>query len=193
MFLSISISFLAGPTLAQDVPSNLAAYEQLAIDCLGPLAGKSDSLVIVPPASMPYLTGALLTSWQNEGRIVFDSTSIRLDVALPVLSWTIERASIQYERERRSLVARTVNLSLRYAVMSASGQLLAHDVCHEHFGDVVPRVRLAALETAAYPETQADPPPARWTQRYLEPVILGTATALAAFLFFNLRSSRADS
>ena len=193
LFCLISTPFLSVPTLAQDVPSNLSIYEELAINCLGPLARDSDSLLVVPPASMPYVTGALLTSWQDEGRVVFDSTFARLDAPLPILSWKIEHASVNYRRERRKMAARTVYLSLRYTVVSASGKLLEHDVCSEHYDDVVPRDRLPSLEFVAFPETRAEAPPAHWTRRYLEPVVLGTATALAAFLFFNLRSGRADS
>ncbi len=191
--LWISISICVRPIIAQELSSNLAVYQQLATQCLGSFADEGDSLIVAPPANMPYLTGALFTLWQKEGRVVFDRTLVKVNAALPALSWRIERALVSYVREPRKMVTRTVNLDLRFTMASASGQILEHDVCRQQYDDVVPRDQLAALETVAYPETHAEAPPASWPRRYLEPAVLGMATALAAFLFFNLRSSRADS
>ena len=194
LMITGAIPLITERVQAQSVPTNLAVFQQLAENCLASLPGDADSLKIVPPPTLFFLAGSVASVMQNNGHIVFiqDGTE-GTGLNLPQLSWVVENAGVQYARARSRTVARSVRLDLRYTFVSPEGQILSHGPCTQMYNDTVHHNELTSLETAAYPETQAEPPPAGWIRRYLEPVLLATATALAAFLFFNLRSDRADS
>ena len=182
---------VAHTTLAQTVQSNLALLQHLAEHCLGDIPAEADTVLIEGPESMPYLASAVASTLQDQGKAVYVSADEPLK--LPTLSWVVESAGVQYARADTRSIQRTVRLELQYLFADSDGRVLQSGPCSNSFTDTVPRAELAALETAAFPETQAEPPSGNWMRRYLEPVVLAVATGLAAFLFFNLRSDRADS
>lgn len=175
---------------AQSVPTNMALLQHLAADCLSEVPAQEDTVVVENPDSLPYLASSVTSALQENGRIVYMGEGTQF--SRPALSWIVEVATVDYARARSKTVQRTVRLQLQYLLVGVDGRVLANGPCGQSYTDVVPRDELAALETAAYPETQAEPPEARWMRRYVEPVVLAVATGLAAFLFFNLRSDRAD-
>src|SRR5690606_32774659 len=59
----------AAPAAGQT--SNLALYQELAVECLGELPAGVDSLVVTSPDRMPFLRSALVSHWQQDGRAVF--------------------------------------------------------------------------------------------------------------------------
>lgn len=192
MLLTAGLCLLiAETTLAQTVRTNLAVLQHLAEHCLGDVPADADTVLIEGAESMPYLASAVASSLQDQGKAVYLSTDD--PVKLPVLSWVVETAGVQYARADSKSIQRTVRLELQYMFVDSDGKVLQSGPCSNSFADTVPRAELAALETAAFPETQAEPPSGNWMRRYLEPVVLAVATGLAAFLFFNLRSDRADS
>ena len=177
---------LTAPASAQS--TNLALYQDLAVDCLGALPGDLDSFSLEGPERMPYVRSALISRWQDDGRSVFAADSSG-DVAH--LVYHIDDARVRYARQDGD-VARRVALALRYTLTAPDGRILEDDRCAEEFSDVIPRGALAAVQNEAYAETQADAPEAGWFRRYLEPVVITAATAVAVYLFFTLRSNEAD-
>ena len=186
--------WICGPEIrsahAQSAPTNLALYQQLAIDCLTALPLQEDSLIIAAPASHPYLLNAVVGAIEQRGTTVFVPDPVQPVVA--ELSWIVGAATVQYSRGRSKMVARTVRLDLNYMLVSSDGRVMANGPCNQSYSDTVARSELPSLESSAFPETQAELPESGWLRRYLEPVVLAVATGLAAFLFFNLRSDRAD-
>ena len=180
----------AVPAFAQT--SNLELYQEMAVECLGGLTGAADSLAIVSPARMPYLRSSLVNEWQKAGRVVYlaDTTAVRFNI--PRLSYEVERAAVEYAR-RGKQVERRLRLDLRYTLTGADGLVIADDRCSSNRSDLINRTDLMRLQDPLYPETQAEPPPAGWIRRYLEPAVLTTATAVAVYLFFTLRSDAGDS
>lgn len=177
---------LAAPASAQS--TNLALYQDLAVDCLGGLPVDIDSLALEAPARMPFVRSALIGRWQDEGRSVFVADSSR-NVAH--LAYDIDDARVTYARQGGSL-ARRVVLAMRYTLTAPDGRILADDRCAEHYSDVIPRSALAAVQDDAFAETQGETPEAGWFRRYLEPIVITAATAVAVYLFFTLRSNEAD-
>ena len=189
--LLIAISVLPIPAgRAQSVPTNMAVLQRVAVDCLLEVPVQTDTLVVSAPEAMPYLTSAVAGAIQERGLVVF--LGEEAEAARPALSWIVDVAGVNYARAGTGAVERTVRLELQYLFVGPDGRVLGSGPCAQSLTDVVPRDELSALETAAYPETQAEPPKVRWIRRYVEPVVLAVATGLAAFLFFNLRSDRAD-
>ena len=180
----------AVPSFAQ--PSNLELYQDMAIECLGGLTGSADSLAVISPERMPYLRSSLVNEWQKAGRVVYlaDTTAVRFN--LPRLSYQVERAAVEYA-SRGKQVERNVRLDLRYTMTGRDGLVIADDRCSGNRSDIIARTDIAGLQDPSYPETQAEPPPAGWIRRYLEPAVLTTATAIAVYLFFTLRSNAGDS
>ncbi|MDE2834574.1 MAG: hypothetical protein OXM02_08625 [Bacteroidota bacterium] len=174
----------------QSVPTNMAMLQHIAVDCLSEVPTHTDTLVVSAPEAMPYLASAVVGSFQRRGLIVYLGEEAHS--ARPVLSWIVDIAGVTYVRAGSGTVERTVRLELQYLFVGPDGRVLGSGPCGQSLTDEVPRNELSALETAAYPETQAEPPKVRWIRRYVEPVVLAVATGLAAFLFFNLRSNRAD-
>ena len=180
-------------SLAQDFPTNMQVFSNLGLSCLDSVPAEVDTLVIASPPTLPYVTSALIRHWQQQGKHLFSFDSLRISNSNPVLSWNVSDAEISYGRVNRKTLSRSAKLNLQYTLLGKQGEFLAHDTCRQSFSDEIPKKLVSELESAAYPETQAELPPDRWIRRHLEPVIIAAATALAAFLFFNLRNDSADS
>ena len=171
--------------------TNLSIYQDLAVHCLGDLPDTLRAFRLDAPDRMPYLRTALLERWGLEGRSLYapDSTA---RPGLPLLSFDVEEAAVAYARDRGGRVRRSVVLALRYDLSGADARLLADDRCRETYTDVFDRRALAGLETGAFPETTAPPPPAGWLRRYAQPALLTAATAIGVYLFFTLRSQATE-
>ncbi|MDX1531980.1 MAG: hypothetical protein R3362_10690, partial [Rhodothermales bacterium] len=185
---------LAAALLAVSLPApaqttNAEVYQQLAVQCLGAVPGTAQALRLEAPGQMPYLRAALVQHWAEEGRALYLADSA---AALPHLRYAIEEVGVAYAREGRRRLRRAVTLALRYTFTGPDGRLLHDDRCRDTFTDTLPRAARAAVEDAAYPETQGEAPPAGWRRRYLEPALLLAATAVTVALFFNLRGERSS-
>ena len=179
---------LAAPARAQ--PTNVEAYQRLAVGCLGAVPDTARAFRLSAPAAMPYLQPALAARWQEEGRALFVGDT--LAASLPYLHYEIEEARVSYAKAPEKHLARTVTLALRYAFTGADGRLLREDRCRETFTDTIRRDARAGLESEAFAETQGALPRGSWRRRYLEPAAIALATAVTVYLFFNLRSERSD-
>ena len=182
------------PARAQPTPTNLEAYQTLALRCLAHVPDTAHVVLLDAPTLMPYLRTALTDAWRSADRAIFlaDSSFQAAGPAAPRLAYAIEQVGVGYERARRKRLNRTVTLALRYTFTTPEGRLLDEARCHETFTDTIRRADRAALESEAFPETQGTLPRAGWMRRYLEPAALAAATAITVYLFFNLRSDRSD-
>ncbi len=178
---------------AQEILTNMQVFENLGLECLGEVPVEADSLILSPSPSLPYLTTRIINYWDQQGKILFLSDSLSISTSHSLISWDIPRAAISYKRQSRRMVSRSAKLDLNYSYIDKYGEFRAHDSCQMSLTDEIPRNMIPSLESSAYLETQAEPPHDRWIRRYLEPLIIGAVTGLAAFLFFNLRNDSADS
>lgn len=181
------------PIGAQDLLSNMKVFENLAITCMDFIPSEVDSLILDPPDELPFVTTTLIKHWQEHEMTLFYADSLH-SLRQPFrLSWQMSNASISYARERRKTLSRSAKLALRYTFLDPTGKIIAHDSCDEFFTDTIPKRVVSQLESELYPETQGALPPESWFRRHLEPIIIAAATALTAFLFFNLRNDSTDS
>lgn len=178
---------------AQELPTNMQVFENLGVACLESVPMQADSLVLSPPAALPYVTSALINRWQQQDKTLFLADSLHTQSPPFLLSWEVSKSTISYTRVRRKTLSRSAELNLQYTFLGLNGEILAQDTCQNLFSDQIPKGLIPELESPAYPETQAEPPRDHWVRRHLEPVIIAAATGLAAFLFFNLRNNSADS
>ncbi len=178
---------------AQDLLTNRQVFENLGVACLESVPIEVDSLTLSPPSPLPYVTTSLINRWQQQGKTLFLTDSLYTSNPSFLISWEISKSKISYTRARRKTFSRTAELNLQYTFLGVNGEILVRDTCQKLFSDQISKDLIPKLESAAYPETQAELPPDRWIRRHLEPVIISLATGLAAFLFFNLRNNSADS
>ncbi len=185
--------FTIAPICAQGIITNMEIFQNLGSACLMTIPLKADSIMIDPPESLPYLTSHLIKQWQEQELVVFSHDTTRTSTTNVYLSWQMSNASVSYTRANRKDVSRSATLSMRYTLLDPLGEFIAHDICNQSFTDTIPKSIIPEVESELFPETQAEIPPDRWIRRYLQPIIIGAATALASFLFFNLRTNSADS
>lgn len=188
--LCLKPSLLQAQPASAMPPSNIDVYQQIAVGCVAEAPAAVAAFRLDMPAQMPYLRSALAARWQEMQKQVYlaDSTYTTAPPSLPTLEIQIEQAGIDYQRGGRKSVNRAVTLGLRYTLIGGDGQLLQEGHCADTVRDTVPRDQLDALATPAYPETQAEAPPAGWFRRYAQPAVLTAATAVTVYLFFSLRS-----
>ena len=175
-------------------PTNLEAYQTVALRCLAAAPDTTQVFRLDAPEQMPYLRTALVQRWREEGRVLFlaDSLQALSGPATARLRYEIEEAHVAYDRAPGKQLVRTVTLALRYTFMTADGRLLGEDRCRDTFTDTIRRSDRAALEWDAFPETQGEAPRGSWIRRHLEPAVLAVATAVTVYLFFNIRSDQSD-
>ena len=173
-------------------PTNLEAYQIVALRCLAETPDTTKAFRLDAPEQMPYVRTALTQRWRDEGRALFLADSLHRAPATARLRYEIEEARIAYERAPGKQFVRTVTLALRYTFTAADGRLLREDRCRDTFTDTIRRSDRAALEWDAFPETQGEAPRGSWIRRHLEPAILAVATAVTVYLFFNIRNDQTD-
>ncbi|GAB5520294.1 MAG: hypothetical protein RhofKO_25450 [Rhodothermales bacterium] len=179
---------LSLPLVAHAQPTNLEAFQQVALDCLGAVPTGEAAFVLEPPGQMPYLRQALVGYWQRQDQTVY-LASDSMAQALPRLAYRIEQVAVDYQRAGRKHLDRALTLALAYTYTAADGRLLADARCAEPFSDRIVERDRESLETTAYPETQGNVPQG-WVRRYLEPAVVIGSAALGTYLFFSLRSTR---
>ncbi len=100
---------------AQSTPTNVEAYQALALRCLNSVPDTTAALLLDAPTLMPYLRSALTAAWQRDGRTLFlaDTAFSAPARALPRLVYALEEARVDYKRVRRKQLNRTVTLAVR--------------------------------------------------------------------------------
>jgi len=130
----------------------------------------------------------LVEDWIDQGREGFTP-----DVeGHPLLRIQVDAATITYERDGRRHLNRIAELALTYALTGADGRIRTESTCSDRLEDRVSRDQAEALADDRFAATQPVIPGPSGLRRWLEPVVLVSASAVGTWLFFNLRSRRAD-
>lgn len=107
----------------------------------------------------------------------------------------VDEGSLLYVRAPRRAeepLERHIRVGLRYTLTQPDDTILASDSCVKDRSDLHSRRLANALADSRWNVTNPDiPQTGRW-QRILQPAVLAAATAIGTYLFFNLRSDRAD-
>jgi hypothetical protein len=167
--------------------TNAERMSALAVRCVAERTAGADTVAVTGPERLPFIRSAVVAAWQASGVTVYEGdapgTAVRLEV---------EDAGVRYDRADGGMIARSVHLDLMVRVTAPDGLILADDTCRGSESDLVERRAIESLGSPAWPETVAEEPPHGWLRRMLQPVVVTAATAAGVFLFFSLRSRRAD-
>ena len=171
-------------------PTNMEAFQSLAIRCMDFLADQQDDLEIDAPAKMPFVRSAIVTWLNDNGREVFlaDSLYNNKPEDLNSLRYQIDETSITYDRRKKKRALRTINFGASATLVSPEGRIIEDQTCLESFDDVIDIADISSLESNSYSETKGQPPRAGFGKRILQPLMLTAATTLTVYLFFTLRS-----
>ncbi len=175
-------------------PTNMAVFQGLALDCMAESPDTAAAFQLEVPEHMLYLRTSLVRHWNEEDRVVYvvDSLFQPPRQPLPLLQLEVQEAKVEYQRGKKRHVTRTVTLAIRNSLIAADGRLLGEELCKDTYSDTLHRKHLSLIESAAHPETRAPLPDSGWLHRYLEPAVITAASAIGVYLFFTLRSDRAD-
>lgn len=189
---------LAGTPDSRAQSTNAEILQQLAVGCLPPDATSFRGLTVRSDRQHSFLDQAIVGSLANRGLDVYleagvdhDSTSNPAHTAF--LTYFVREAVVRYERKGRRRISREIALEMGYILQDSTGRVAADSTCADAYSDEILRTQLDAVESESIPVTRGERPRGSWIRRYAEPVIVGAATAVAVYLFFNVRSDANDS
>ena len=172
----------------------MALFQEMAVECLGHIPHTHRSFRLKAPENgAAFIQSSLIQHWQEEEYTVFLPDSSNTEgTAFPILSYTIEKTEVVYERLPKKQVKRNIGFTTHYTFTLADGKVESDDICVKSADDTIARDALSTVESDAFSITRGSHPPRGWFQRYIEPAILTTATVLGVYLFFTLRSDSND-
>ncbi len=180
-------AMLARPAVAQDAPVGHAdRVAEVIVTCLAPVVETDGAAYrLVWSGGYAFLETRLAARLLDAGVELGggDKPALRVD---------LERADIAFRRVGGRTLERTVQAGIGYTVTRPDGTVGAADVCE---GSLVDRMDRRTAESLSDPQsglTQPALPRTGVWSRFVEPVVLVGATAIGTWLFFNLRSKRAD-
>ena len=195
---------LAGPARAQsDTPltqppthRNVMAY--IALQCVLAHIDKAAPLQVEGKGLAPIVAPGLEAGMLKNG---YHLASLGVGKSL---EYTVDLAVVDLKKSSRKQVTRTVSLGMSFQIWDRTAKgnqdqnapeatLEQSGTCSDVQVDTVDRTLLSSLSYAGFPETNPAQPAMGGLRRFLEPAVLIGATAVGTYLFFNLRSRRADS
>lgn len=187
--------FCVAPGVAQEAHPEKKSHADflsgMIQECLEDVAKDLSSFRVRSQGRATFAVGYVVRNWTSEGKSIFleDTPGPANDL----LVFTVDAADISWSRIRKNLLSRSGNIALTYWLSDPQGRVLQNNTCQKTEEDEMSRADAKALADSRFPETDPSLPPASRWRRIAEPVVLIGATAVGTYLFFNLRSRRADS
>lgn len=181
--------------------TNLWVAEALLANALADLSANLPPppgvILLVPGTTEPatsLLTDVATNRLQQAGyQVHLDQTPAGTEMPVVELRYRVNSLGLRYPQTGRRLgiwkswVGRQMACAAQFtAVDRNSGQILVSRRLSYSFQDRVPQAHLAAVESADFPFTKAQPQASGWTRRLEEFVVLGTLAGLVAVYFANV-------
>ncbi|MDA1028946.1 MAG: hypothetical protein O3B41_07835 [Bacteroidetes bacterium] len=183
----------AGSSPAFSQISHRNALVNIALSCFTPVLSGSSAIqiqasdrsdIISPGVEQGLLSrGFTISTESGKAKLVYD----------------VELAQVVLENAAQNQLTRRVTLGLNYQVLgSGDGEetlstVLNSGTCSDSTTDLIEREMASKLAYDGFSVTNPAIPPKKGITRYIQPLILIAASAVGTYLFFNLRSRRADS
>ena len=167
----------------------------MAAQCLAGAVDESSSFRVQADGQATFLSTELVHRWSATGKKVYRVPSPDSNTAanLPLLSYTVDKAELSYQRLSRKSLQRFVILGITYWFTATDGQVLKTDSCLTQEDDELSRTDARRFADLRFPETSPPLPAASHWRKVVEPIVLVGASAVGTYLLFNLRSRRAGS
>lgn len=171
-------------------PTNREVMVSLVTSCLAPAVDSSTAISYTYHGSESFIETGIVSSWLSDGRTVSvhdnDSMENHLEIHVTDLA-------VNYTRLSRKSVSRTVTAAVMATLKSSDNEILEAVNCPGSFDDVLDRRKLVSVEDSQLPVTAAPHPSSGIIRKYIQPVIVGAASAVTVYLFFSIRSSNDSS
>lgn len=192
VFLSICYLW-AAPAAGQE--NHIDIFSRMAAQCLAQAVDESSSFRLQADGQATFLTTKLVDRWSATGKKVYRLPSPDSDAtaSLPLLSYTVDKAELSYQRLSRKTLQRNAILGITYWLTANDGQVLKTDSCLIQENDEISRADATRFADRRFPETSPPLPAASRWRNVVEPLVLVGASAVGTYLFFNLRSRRSGS
>ncbi len=212
-FLLLMIAGVA-PTFSQDTHRNVMV--DIALECLQSawpepstiqLAGSENAGIVTPGIERGLIAaGYTISSVDSEASSAEQHSSAdqnpganQVRTSGPIrLVYDVELAKVALERKGRNQLTRRVSLGLHFQVLGPAIDqqtpriVINAGTCTDTKTDVIERTLAPDLAFDGFSATSPIIPPASRFRRFIQPVVLVAASAVGTYLFFNLRSRRAD-
>jgi len=158
-------------------------------DGVGIEAASSPELAIDWSGALPFMEASVSAHLLDGGIPLSKGTAggqLRIDV---------DEGRLEYVRAPRRAaepLERRIRIGLRYTLTEPGGGIVASDSCVETRSDLHTIQHARSLADPRWNVTDPVIPQTGFWHRYLQPTVLVAATAVGTYLFFNLRSDRAD-
>lgn len=188
------------PAATRAQATNAEILQEMAVQCVRPVATPYARLSLRPDPANPFLNQAVFNALTEDDKLLYLDTKDRTVNSVAAanevdasLGFNVERVSIRYDRDGRRKVTRNIDLDLSYILVGPDRRILSNQTCSTSHADQIHRSQIDEVENQTMPLTQGVRPSRGWLRRYAEPVVIGAASAVAVYLFFNIRSDSNES
>lgn len=194
--IALMVWLTAGDVRAQEpsfvTQTHAEQLQTLALACLGPVPLGLNEIQIDSDGKHRYIESVLINYWMEEGMTVFDGSGSKETGAIPGLRFSVDTSTIILEKTSSGDFRRTANIGIEYVLTGPNAQVLADSRCDTAQSDTISSEQANAFRDSRFPETDIESSSRSWFRSFLEPAVTIGAAAVGTYLFFNLRSERAD-
>ncbi len=184
------------PERAAAQPANADVIGQLAADCVTTAIAVADTVEIIPDDRYEFIRTAVVRAFRDNGSVVVILPgSPRPTVEgvnsgwPPSVRYRIEEAGVRYSKAGDAL-ARQIAVDTRVLATMSDNSVALDTLCTKSFSDEIRPADVDDVEDANQPLTLGKRPDKGWLRRIAEPAVVAAASAVAVYLFFNVRSDR---
>ena len=199
-WILLSLTVGISPSFGQMTHRNVMA--DIALSCFESALPTPSVLQLEGSGMAAIVTPSIENGLLSRGfRLSEDDSALRL-------TYNVELAKVDLSRKGRKQLTRRVSLGLSYKILGGSKgahmdesvptdslageSLVDAGTCSDTRTDVIDREIAPELGYEGFPATNPSIPPKGGILRFIQPLVLVAATVVGTYLFFNLRSRRAD-
>ncbi|MBT8401126.1 MAG: hypothetical protein KJO98_11665 [Rhodothermia bacterium] len=177
-------------------PANGDIIGQLAADCATMGLAAVDTLELIPDDRYEFIRTAVVLAMQNQGTVVMMSQAPATSTVnsvdgeqRPSLRYRIENGEVRYSKAG-GVLAREIVVDTRVLATMSDNSVARDTLCTKSFSDQIRPADVDDVEDPNQPLTLGNRPDKGWLRRIAEPAVVAAASAVAVYLFFNVRSDR---
>lgn len=183
----------AAPDSSSAQVTNREVMISLVSTCLAPAIEDESTLSYTYRGSESFVEAGVVAGWLQDGKSVSIFSGGDSQPAVSHLDFSVTDLDVAYERASKHTVGRTVSVVVMGTHRNSDDQILHAIDCPASFEDVLDRNSLSLVEDTELEVTTAEHPSQGVIRKYVQPVIVGAASAVTVYLFFTIRSSNDSS
>lgn len=177
-------------------PANADIIGRLAADCVTTAVATADTVEIIPDDRYEFIRTVVVNSVRDDGSVVVISRTPQGPSGnegstgrRTVVSYRIENGGVRYSKSGDALT-REIAVDTRVLATMSDNSVVLDTLCVKSFIDEIRPADIDKVEDSNQPLTLGKRPSKGWLRRVAEPAVVAAASAVAVYLFFNVRSDR---